>query len=214
MDQEVDLITKNTRNERIANFFKKNFKTLILFLSLIIIAIFIFFGFKYLENKKNLKLSNKYNNIITDYETVDKNFVVNELRSIIEEKNKTYSPLSLFFIIDNDLITSKIEINKYFDLIINDLKLDKEIKRLIIYKKALYNANDISEDQLISILNPIISSNSIWKSHSLYLLAEYFFSKGENQKAKQFFQKILVTENANQQIIIEAQKRLKRDLGE
>ena len=107
MDQELDLISKNTRNERIINFFKKNYKILILFISLIVIAIILFFGFEYLDKKKNLKLSNKYNNIVSEYEALDKNFVINELKNIIEEKNKTYSPLSLFFLIDNDLITSK-----------------------------------------------------------------------------------------------------------
>ena len=214
MDQEIDLINKNTRNERIINFFKKNYKIFILSISLIIIIILIFFGLEYLNKKKNIKLSNTYNNIISSYESKNKNFVIEELKKIIEQKNKTYSPLSLFFLIDNDLITSKAEINNYFDLIINDIKLEKEIKNLIIYKKALYNSDSISEDQLILILNPIINSNSIWKSHSLYLLGEYFFSKGENQKAKEFFQKILTSQNANEQIILEAQKRLKRDLSE
>lgn len=214
MDQEIDLINKNTRNERIINFFKKNYKIFILSISLIIIIILLFFGLEYLNKEKNIKLSNTYNNIISSYELKNKNFVIEELKKIIEQKNKTYSPLSLFFLIDNDLITSKAEINNYFDLIINDIKLEKEIKNLIIYKKALYNSDSISEDQLILILNPIINSNSIWKSHSLYLLGEYFFSKGEDQKAKEFFQKILTSQNANEQIILEAQKRLKRDLSE
>lgn len=214
MDQEIDLINKNTRNERIINFFKKNYKIFILSISLIIIIILLFFGLEYVNKKKNIKLSNTYNNIISSYELKNKNFVIEELKKIIEQKNKTYSPLSLFFLIDNDLITSKVEINNYFDLIIDNIKLEKEIKNLIIYKKALYNSDSISEDQLILILNPIINSNSIWKSHSLYLLGEYFFSKGENQKAKEFFQKILTSQNANEQIILEAQKRLKRDLSE
>ena len=214
MDQEIDLINKNTRNERIINFIKKNYKIFILSISLIIIIILLFFGLEYLNKKKNIKLSNTYNNIISSYELKNKNFVIEELKKIIEQKNKTYSPLSLFFLIDNDLITSKVEINNYFDLIIDNIKLEKEIKNLIIYKKALYNSDSISEDQLILILNPIINSNSIWKSHSLYLLGEYFFSKGENQKAKEFFQKILTSQNANEQIILEAQKRLKRDLSE
>ena len=214
MDQEIDLINKNTRNERILNFFKKNYKIFIFLVCLIIIVIVIFFGLEYFNKKKNLKLSNRYNSITSSYELKDKDFVIKELKNIIEEKNKTYSPLSLFFIIDNDLISSNVQINNYFDLIINDIKLDKEIKNLIIYKKALYNSDNISEDQLISILNPIINNNSIWKAHSLYLLGEYFFSNGENQKAKEFFEKILITENANEQIIIEAQKRLKRDLRE
>ena len=133
MDQEIDLINKNTRNERIINFFKKNYKIFILSISLIIIIILLFFGLEYLNKKKNIKLSNTYNNIISSYELKNKNFVIEELKNIIEQKNKTYSPLSLFFLIDNDLITSKVEINNYIDLIIDYIKLEKEIKNLIIY---------------------------------------------------------------------------------
>jgi uncharacterized membrane protein required for colicin V production len=66
----------------------------------------------------------------------------------------------------------------------------------------------------LKYLNPLINSESIWKSHALYLLAEYFYSKNEKQKSKEFFNQILITENANQDIIKEAQKRLNRDLSE
>ena len=67
---------------------------------------------------------------------------------------------------------------------------------------------------MLKILNPLINSKSIWKSHSLYLLAEYFFSKNEKQKAKEFFEKIITLENGNPQIKAEAQKRLQRDFSE
>ena len=213
MDQELDLISKNTRNEKIVNFFKKNYKIFLLLFSLLLVSIVIFFGLKYLEEDKNLKLSNRYNSIVASYESGNKDLAILELKKIIEEKNKTYSPLSFFFLLDNDLVTSVEETNKYFDKIINEIQLDKEIKNLIIYKKALYNADTISEDKIILILNPIIDSKSIWKSHSLYLLGEYFLSKNKNQKAKEFFEKILITENVNEQIALEAQKKL-RDLGE
>ena len=66
----------------------------------------------------------------------------------------------------------------------------------------------------MQILNPIINSESIWKSHSLYLIAEYFYSKNQKQKAKEFFNQILLLPNANKDIIVETQKRLNRDLGE
>ena len=213
MDQELDLISKNTRNEKIVNFFKKNYKIFLLLFSLLLVSIVIFFGLKYLEEDKNLKLSNRYNSIVASYESGNKDLAILELKKIIEEKNKTYSPLSFFFLLDNDLVTSVEEANKYFDKIINEIQLDKEIKNLIIYKKALYNADTISEDKIILILNSIIDSKSIWKSHSLYLLGEYFLSKNKNQKAKEFFEKILITENVNEQIALEAQKKL-RDLGE
>jgi hypothetical protein len=45
-------------------------------------------------------------------------------------------------------------------------------------------------------------------------VAEFFYSKGEKQKAKEFFNQILVLPDANNGIKIESQKRLNRDLGE
>ena len=38
---------------------------------------------------------------------------------IINDKDKTYSPLALYFLIDNNLISSVNEANEYFDIIIN-----------------------------------------------------------------------------------------------
>ena len=64
------------------------------------------------------------------------------------------------------------------------------------------------------MLNPIINSGSIWKSHALYLLAEYFYSKNEKQKAKEFFNQILILPNSNSDIKIASQKRVNRDLSE
>jgi hypothetical protein len=112
------------------------------------------------------------------------------------------------------LVTDQLKVNRLFDIVIDEITLDKEIKNLIIYKKALFNADNSSENQLIKILNPIINSDSIWKSHALYLMAEYFYSKDEKQKSKEFFNQIIVLENVNQDLKTEAQKRLNRDLSE
>ena len=67
---------------------------------------------------------------------------------------------------------------------------------------------------MLEILKPLINSKSVWNSHALYLIAEYYFSKDEKEKSKEFFNKIFLIENANQEIIKEAQKRLNRDLSE
>ena len=97
---------------------------------------------------------------------------------------------------------------------INEIHFENEIKNLIIYKKALYNSNFADEIALIKILDPIINSESIWKAHGLYLMAEYFYSKNEKQKAKEFFSRILTLSNINNEIKLESQKRLNRDLSE
>jgi len=122
--------------------------------------------------------------------------------------------LALYFLIDNNLIRNENEVKKLFDIVIDKTSLEPEIKNLIIYKKALYFADSIDENELLNILKPVINSKSVWKSHSLYLVAEYFYSKGEKEKSKEFFNKILNIEIANQDIIKEAQKRLNRDLSE
>ena len=169
---------------------------------------------KIIKKKKKLKISDQCNSAITGYLKDNKEITKNTLIKLINENDSTYSPLSLYFIIDNQLITDNLKINSLFDIIIQDTSLEKEIKNLIIYKKALYNSENLSENELISILNPIINSDSVWKSHALYLIAEYFFSINEKNKSKEFFQKILILENSNSDIIREAQKRLNRDFSE
>ena len=66
----------------------------------------------------------------------------------------------------------------------------------------------------MNILNPLINSKSVWKSHSLYLMAEYFYANNQKQKAKEFYNQIIVLENSNPDIRVQAEKRLNRDLGE
>ena len=91
----------------------------------------------------------------------------------------------------------------------------KEIKNLIIYKKALFNADKAKENDLLKILNPIINSQSVWKSHALHLIAEYFYSQNQKEKAKEFFNQIISLENANLDIKSrKPEKRLNRDLSE
>ncbi len=214
MDEEIALIDKNTRNEKIKNFFKKNKKLLISLASLIIFSLFIFFIYEEFNDRKKIKISDQYNSLIIEYSPENKDKIKNGLIELINIKDPTYSPLSLYFIIDNSLIIDKSKVNKLFDIVINETDLDNEIKNLIIFKKALYNSDEGKESELLDILKPIINSESIWKSHALYLMAEYFYSNNEKQKAKEFFNQILSLDNANQDLIVEAKKRLNRDLSE
>ena len=45
-------------------------------------------------------------------------------------------------------------------------------------------------------------------------MAEFFYSKGEKKKSKEFFEKILILDNSNPDIKLETQKRLSRDISE
>ena len=214
MDEDITVINTTTRNEKIINFFIKNKKKLEILLSLIILMILSYFAYGEFDKRSKIKIANKYNNSIINFISGDKLNVESEMIKIINAKDKTYSPLALYFLLDNNVINSKEKINSLFDILINETKVDKEINNLIIYKKALYNSEFETENNLLKILNPVINSESIWKSHGLYLMAEYFLSKNEKQKSKEFFEKILILENSNPQIKLEAQKRIQRDFSE
>ena len=214
MDEDISIIDSKTRNEKIKNFFINNKKYLIGILSSIIMVIFVYLFYGEIKDRKIKNLAEKYNNISIKYNSSNKMGVKNELIEIINEKNSTYSPLALYFIIDNEIEASNEEINKFFDTIINEVNLEKEIKNLIVYKKALFNANFETENNLIKILNPVINSESVWRSHALYLLAEYFFDKNQKQKSKEFYNQILNYKKSNDKILTEAKKRLNRDFSE
>ena len=214
MEEEITIIDANTRNEKIKNFFVNNKKILIIISITILTILISFYSIQAYKDGHREYISNKYNSAVINFDKGDKTNTLLMMKEIIEDKDTTYSPLALYFLIDNNLIENKNEINNFFNLIINKVSLENEIRNLIIYKKALYNADDVDENQLIDILKPVINSKSVWRSHALYLIAEYFYSKNEKQKSKEFFSQILSVENANQDIIKEAQKRLNRDLGE
>ena len=214
MDEDISIINSNTRNEKVRNFFNKNkIKIISILLSIVIVLIGAYSFDKYKTNQK-IEISDKFNSITLTYSENTKDYTVKNLVEIINEKDPTYSPLSLYFIIDNKLISDQGELNSYFDILIEKTSLDEEMKNLVIYKKALFNADQAEEGVLLNILNPLINSKSVWKSHALYLMAEYFYSKDQKQKSKEFFNQIISLESSNSDIKRQAEKRLNRDLSE
>ena len=214
MEEDTAIINTNVRNEKIKNFFI-NYKKIIIFLILIIIFIIIlFFSFSEYKEIQKKKISSFYNSIILEYSEETKEKTVESLIKIVNKHDSTYSPLSLYFILDNKLINDIKKINELFDILIFKTNLEKEIKNLIIYKKALFNADHVGENELLNIIRPLINSKSIWKSHALYLMGEFFYSKNEKQKSIDFFNQLVILENANKKLKLQSQKRLNRDLSD
>ena len=214
MDEEISIIDSNTRNEKIKNFLTNNKKKIISSVLTLVILVIGIYSIDTYKKQTKLKLANKYNFAVINFNPENSRKTIENLTDIVKANDTTYSPLALYFLIDNNLIENQEEINQLFDEVINKTKLDKEIKNLNIYKKGIFNSNFVSENELLMILNPLINSESIWKSHALYLIAEYFYSKGEKQKAKEFFNQILSLPEVNTDIKSASQKRINRDLSE
>ena len=213
MSEDIEIINQNTRIEKIKNLFSNNYKKLIASLVLILLVLFSYFGYQEYKKRLRLEIADIYNQIALKEITIENTNDIEQLIKIIKEKDPIYSVLSLYFIIENNLVNDQKEINNFFDLIINSQK-EKEIKNLIIYKKAMYNADIISENELLDILNPILKSESVWKSHALLLMADYFEHNNNLIKSKDFLEEIVNSELVNNEIKIEAERRLKRNSGE
>ena len=214
MEEDISIINSNTRQEKVRNFFVNNKNKIISTIIILVIILVGAYSFDSYKTNKKKEISNKFNSTTLSHSDNTKDLTIQNLVEIINEQDPTYSPLSLYFIIDNKLISNQSEINSYFDILIEKTSLDEEIKNLVIYKKALFNADQAQESDLLNILNPLINSKSVWKSHALYLMAEYFYFKDQKQKSKEFFNQIANLEDANSSIKAEAQKRLKRDLSD
>ena len=213
MSDDIEIINQNARIEKIKIFFLNNYKKLIVSLVLILLVLFSVFGYQEYKKREKLKIAEIYNQITLKKITNENTNDIEQLIKIIKEKDPIYSALSLYFIIENNLVNDQGEINNFFDLVIKSQK-EREIKNLIIYKKAMFNADKITENEILDILNPILKSESVWKSHALLLMADYFEHSNKLIKSKDFLEEIVNSELVNNEIRIEAERRLKRKFGD
>ena len=213
MSEENQIISSDQNKTDFKSILLNNKKSIISILVILLISLFSYFFYTDYKRDNRVKISEQYNSVLISYDSNNPSLSVEGMKNLINIKDPTYSPLALYFLLDNNLLSNQTEINQYFDVLINETNLDEEVKNLIIYKKGLYNSDNASEEELLNIFKPLINSENLWKSHSLYIIAEYFFAKNEKQKSKEFFEKILEMKNANPQIKVEAQKRLQRDFS-
>ncbi len=213
MDEDIAIVNQNTRVSLVKDFFKKNSKKIIISLSIIFIALLIFFVFDELKKRKKEKLAQLYNGIIFNTNQYEQNDIKNKMIKIVNEKVDTYSALALYYLIDNKLVDDQNKISEYFDQVIS-ISDDKELKNLIIFKKALYFSDKYTEIKLLEILNPLINSDSIWKQHGLLLMGDFYYQKKEFNKSKEFFEKITELSNINPKIKTDVERRLNRDFNE
>ena len=182
-----DQILKENLQDKINNFFKKNIK--ILFLTLITIIIFlIFFSYYNYQKKQNdIIISEQFTNasiLIKDNKIKESKLI---LENILSKDHKFYSPLALNLLIDNEIEKDKKIILNYFDQVLKIKSISNENLNLIKIKKALFLFNEKDEELIITTLNPIINSNSVWRNSAIKLIADYFFSINQKNKANEYY---------------------------
>ena len=164
----------------------------------------------YLENKekKRVLLSENYLQAKIYLEGGNKNKAIDILKEVIFANDSTYSTLSLFLIMNQNLITDYRELSALFDHLLEKNKFSKEERNLLIYKKTLLNSNFVDESKMLESINPLLNTETFWKPHGLLLLGDYFVSKGEYIKAIEFYQKIFIINNLHNDLYNHARSQL------
>jgi hypothetical protein len=204
-------VTKKTKLRK----FYDDYKILIFsIISMFILIIASFNIYSYLQNKKKITLSKEYVNAQIYLQKNNKNEALRILNEIINSNDATYSTLSLFEIVNEKLITDNEKVSELFTQVLTNNKFDKEVKNLIILKKGIFETSFSDEQKILKTLNPLINENTLWKPHALLLAGNYFASKGENIKARDFFTQILNIENLNKKFTDQAKYQLKLILND
>ena len=197
-----------TKKSKIKKFYESNkiliFST-ILVLILAIASVSFYSEFK--EKKKTL-LADNYIEAKVYLENGDKNIAKDILITIIFANNSTYSTLSLFLILNENLIVDREELLRLFNHVLENNKFEKEVQNLIIFKKALFQSNFVSELELLETAKPLINNETLWKPHALLLLGNYFVSKKEYLKAKEFYTQILSLRGLHKELYEQARSQL------
>ena len=130
------------------------------------------------------------------------------LKEIILANNRTYSTLSLFLILDENLVVDEKEISNLFNHLLANNKFEQEVENLIIFKKALFISNFANELEMVENVKPLINTNTLWKPHALLLLGDYFASKKQYLKAKEFYVQVLSLKDLNMELYEQAKSQL------
>ena len=197
-----------TKKSRIKKFYESN-KILIFSSILILIILFGSLSF-YLENqeRKKILLSENYIQAKIYLENGNNNEALNTLKKVIFANDSTYSTLSFFLILNQNLISDYKEISALYDHLLENNNFEKELRNLLIYKKSLFSSNSVSETELLKTIKPLLNTDTLWKPHALLLLGDYFMSKGENIKAREFYQQILSMNNLHKDLYDQAKSQL------
>ena len=198
-----------TKKSKIREFYNSNKILIYLIIFLLIISIGSFSYYQMSKENKKILLSEKYVQAKVYLENGKNSEAVEVLKNLIHSNDPTYSTLSFFLVLNENLINNKNEVSKLFDHLLENNKFDKEIRNLLLYKKALYKSDYLEESKLLEETKTLLNDGeSIWKANALLLMGDFYFAKKEYIKAKDFYVQILIMKNLHQDLYEQAKSKL------
>ena len=198
-----------TKKSKPREFYESN---KILIYSSILTLIIIFVSYSYYQvskERKKILLSENYIQAKIYLESGNKTEALEILKKVISSNDPTYSTLSFFMILNENLVNETDEVSRLFDYLLENNKFDKEIRNLLLYKKVLYKSNYVEELILLEETKTLLNNEeSVWRAHVLLLLGDFYFSRKEYIKAKDFYIQTLSIKNLHPDLYVQANSRL------
>ena len=130
-----------------------------MFISIIILGIFLIVLLNIFNKKKNSEISEQFLKAGILLSSNQKNESKKILEKIVLSKNTFYSKLALNILIEKNLIRDKEKVLNLFEIVEKAEKY-KDQKDLIIFKKALFLIKNGNKSEGNKILDYLISNNS------------------------------------------------------
>jgi len=198
-----------TKKSKMREFYESNkvwiFSTILTF----IIIVVSYSYYQSSKEKKKILLSENYIQAKVYLQSGNKSKALEILKNITFSNDATYSTLSFFMILNENLINDSEEISKLFDHLLQNNNFDEEIEDLLHYKKALFKSSYVNEEKFLDEVRPLLKSKeTLWKGHGLMLIGDFYFSRKEYVKAKDFYTQILTVKNLQPELYEQAKMKL------
>jgi predicted negative regulator of RcsB-dependent stress response len=192
MSNELDnQISESVFNDKILNFYHKR-KYYIIFFVIIIIATPILYQAKVaFEKHKSASELESYSVVVNELIKSNPKEAVIQLQKLTTSNNDTIVLLALNQLLEINK-SSKQELVKTLDTLIDEKKLSKRNDELLKIKKSLLIFDGATENQMLDLLDTSNKDSSFRKT-SLQILYDFHLSKNQKIKAEEV--KRLINEN-------------------
>ena len=184
-DQFKNEIEESLLKDRLFGFYNK-YKLLLISISMIIFIILLSFPtYEEYKIRKNSKILEKYSEAILFLDTKDQSKGISYLTELLKSPNEKIKILSATKLLDIYLQQKKFADSlNVIDTVLEDKKISNDSKKLFKIKKVLLKFDNISENELLELLEPS-KTNVNFQRISLLLLLDFYSMKNQTDKKKE-----------------------------
>ena len=189
-EQFKNEIEESLLKDRLFGFYNK-YKLLLISISIIILIILLSFPtYKEYKIRKNSKILEKYSEAILFLDSKDQSKGISYLTELLKTPNEKIKILSATKLLDIYLQQKKFADSlNVIDTVLEDKKISDDSKKLFRIKKVLLKFDNISENELLELLEPN-KTNVSFQRISLLLLLDFYSMKNQTDKKKEIETKL------------------------